>query len=147
MPTPEPETSQQQSRQKAGPEESEPREAPLKEEDQVQPQQPQAAEPQQQGLPVAEHRNNTNAHTPQLPSSAAGGPGAATPQPQEHWARQDAAGDAALQRFRPFHVARAVTLEQMGDAVRAAECYRRALELPGNEAEGDFLAAALAGLG
>src|SRR5699024_10898431 len=56
------------------------------------------------------------------------------------------AGDPALTRFRPFHTARAVTLEQLGDSAGAAEAYRRALELPGNEAEDEFLAATLAGL-
>ena len=56
------------------------------------------------------------------------------------------ADDSALARFRPFHTARAVTLEQLGDPAGAAEAYRRALELPGNEAEDEYLAATLAGL-
>ena len=56
------------------------------------------------------------------------------------------AGDPALARFRPFHTARAVTLEQLGDPAGAAQAYRRALDLPGNEAEDEFLAATLAGL-
>lgn len=56
------------------------------------------------------------------------------------------ADDAALARFRPFHTARAVTLEQLGDPAGAAEAYRRALELPGNDAEDAYLAATLAGL-
>lgn len=56
------------------------------------------------------------------------------------------ADDAALARFRPFHTARAVTLEQLNDPAGAAQAYRRALELPGNEAEDEFLAATLAGL-
>ncbi len=56
------------------------------------------------------------------------------------------ADDAALARFRPFHTARAVTLEQLDNPTGAAEAYRRALELPGNEAEDAYLAATLAGL-
>ncbi len=43
------------------------------------------------------------------------------------------ANDAALDRFRPFHIARAVTYQELGDAEGAA--YRRALQLPGNRAE------------
>lgn len=53
------------------------------------------------------------------------------------------AADPVLDRLRTFHVARAVTLEELGDAAGAAAAYRRALELPGNDAEGDYLAASL----
>ena len=56
------------------------------------------------------------------------------------------AHDPVLARFRPYHVARAVTLQELGDAAGAAAAYRRALELPGNAAEDGFLAASLAGL-
>lgn len=67
--------------------------------------------------------------------------------PVEGIRRLDAlAADAVLARFRPFHIARAVTLEELGDGAGAILAYRRALELPGNGAESDFLAAALAGL-
>lgn len=55
-------------------------------------------------------------------------------------------GDPALDRFRPFHIARAVTLEELGDHPAAILAYRRALELPGNGAEDEYLVAALAGL-
>ncbi|SJM65140.1 RNA polymerase sigma factor [Gulosibacter sp. 10] len=55
-------------------------------------------------------------------------------------------GDPALDRFRPFHIARAITLEELGEARAAREAYRRALELPGNDAEDEFLAAAMAGI-
>ncbi|MFT3875314.1 MAG: sigma-70 family RNA polymerase sigma factor [Propioniciclava sp.] len=58
----------------------------------------------------------------------------------------DLAVDPVLARFRPFHVARAVTLEELGDSAGAMRAYRRALELPGNEAEDGLLAAAFAGL-
>ncbi|WP_448222159.1 RNA polymerase sigma factor [Gordonia iterans] len=54
--------------------------------------------------------------------------------------------DPVLARFRPFHIARALTLAELGDAAAAARAYRSALDLPGNEAEDDYLAAALAGL-
>ncbi|MGQ7786812.1 RNA polymerase sigma factor [Nesterenkonia sp. K-15-9-6] len=56
------------------------------------------------------------------------------------------AEDPVLSRFRPFHTARGLTLEQLGDHGAAAAAYRRALELPGNQAEEGFLAAALAGV-
>lgn len=56
------------------------------------------------------------------------------------------ASDASLDRYRPFHIARAVTLEELGDASGAAAAYREALQIPGNRAEGEFLQAALAGL-
>ncbi|WP_232719130.1 RNA polymerase sigma factor [Gordonia metallireducens] len=56
------------------------------------------------------------------------------------------ASNAALDRYRPFHVARALTLAELDDHDGAAAAYRRALELPGNDAEDDYLASALAGL-
>ncbi|MGO1539634.1 MAG: RNA polymerase sigma factor [Leucobacter sp.] len=55
-------------------------------------------------------------------------------------------GDAGLSRYRPFHISRALTLEELGSAQEAILAYRRALELPGNEAEDGFLMAAVAGL-
>ena len=54
--------------------------------------------------------------------------------------------DTQLDRFRPFHIARALTLSELGDDRGAATAYRRALELPGNGAEDDYLADALSGL-
>ncbi|GAC00509.1 putative RNA polymerase ECF-type sigma factor [Gordonia namibiensis NBRC 108229] len=56
------------------------------------------------------------------------------------------ASNTALDRYRPFHVARALTLAELDDHDGAAAAYRRALELPGNDAEDDYLASALAGL-
>lgn len=56
------------------------------------------------------------------------------------------AEDPVLAAFRPFHIARAITLEEVGERAAAAAAYRRALELPGNDAERDYLASALAGL-
>lgn len=55
------------------------------------------------------------------------------------------AADPELARFRPFHIARAVTLSELGDADAAAAAYRDALALPGNSAE-DAALAALAAL-
>lgn len=54
------------------------------------------------------------------------------------------AGDSALDRLRAFHVARGVTLDELGDDRAAAAAYRRALELPGNDAEGAYLQELLA---
>ncbi|AZZ81839.1 MULTISPECIES: RNA polymerase sigma factor [Gordonia] len=56
------------------------------------------------------------------------------------------ASNPSLDRYRPFHVARALTLAELDDHDGAAAAYRRALELPGNEAEDDYLASILAGL-
>lgn len=67
--------------------------------------------------------------------------------PDEGLRQLDAlADDEVLRRFRPFHIARAVTLTELGRSADAAEAYRRALELPGNQAEDDFLVSTLAGL-
>lgn len=54
------------------------------------------------------------------------------------------ADDPALIRFRQFHIARAVTLDELGRSADAAAAYRRALQLPGNEAENDYLMASVA---
>lgn len=53
-------------------------------------------------------------------------------------------GDRALTRYRPYHVARAITLVELGAGEGAAAAYRAALALPGNAVESDFLAEALA---
>ncbi|MCF8611028.1 sigma-70 family RNA polymerase sigma factor [Gordonia sp. HY285] len=54
------------------------------------------------------------------------------------------ASEPVLDRYRPFHIARALTLTELGEAADAADAYRRARHLPGNEAEDDYLAALLA---
>lgn len=54
------------------------------------------------------------------------------------------AADPALQRFRAYHVAGAVTLQELGDDDAAASAYERALELAGNAAENELLVEALA---
>ena len=53
------------------------------------------------------------------------------------------ADDPALTGYRPYHVARALTLAELGRADDAAAAYRRALELPGNDAEDALLQAGL----
>lgn len=49
------------------------------------------------------------------------------------------AGDPIMTRFRPFHIARAITLEELDDHPGAAAAYHRALQLPGNAAEESML--------
>lgn len=58
----------------------------------------------------------------------------------------DALADTSLARYRPFHVARAITLVELGDAQAAAEAYRAALALRGNAAEDDYLSASLSAI-
>lgn len=53
------------------------------------------------------------------------------------------ADDPALYRYRGYHIARAITLTELDDRDGAAAAYRRALELPGNDVEDDYLAALL----
>ncbi|MBP2437675.1 RNA polymerase sigma factor [Microbacterium amylolyticum] len=55
-------------------------------------------------------------------------------------------GDAAMARFRPFHIARATTLGELGQTAQAAAAFRRALDLPGNAAEDVLLNELLAEL-
>lgn len=54
--------------------------------------------------------------------------------------------DPALTSLRAYHVARAVTLEELHETQAAIRAYRRALEQPGNEAEDAFLVDTLTGL-
>ncbi|MEJ9079400.1 DUF6596 domain-containing protein [Gordonia malaquae] len=56
------------------------------------------------------------------------------------------ADDPALDRYRPFHIARALTYVELDDHHAAAAAYRRALDLPGNRVEDGYLAESLAGL-
>jgi RNA polymerase sigma-70 factor (ECF subfamily) len=56
------------------------------------------------------------------------------------------AGDGALERYHLFHSARAGLLERLGRRVDAAEAYRRALAVVGNEPERAFLRRRLAAL-
>ncbi len=66
---------------------------------------------------------------------------------EEGLRRLDAlAGDPVLARLRAFHVARAITLDELGRREQAAKAYRLALECPGNEAEDALITSTLAGL-
>ncbi|KAB1643932.1 RNA polymerase sigma factor [Gulosibacter chungangensis] len=66
---------------------------------------------------------------------------------EEGLRRLDAlAGDPVLARLRAFHVARGITLDELGRREQAAEAYQFALECPGNEAEDALIASTLAGL-
>jgi len=56
------------------------------------------------------------------------------------------ADDSRLQRHRPFHIARAISLADLGRAGEAEEAYGAALECPGNEAESDYIAGRAADL-
>lgn len=55
----------------------------------------------------------------------------------------DLANAPAVDRLRSFHVARAITLTELGRGPEAVEAYGRALSLPGNAAEDEFLADAV----
>jgi RNA polymerase sigma-70 factor (ECF subfamily) len=56
-------------------------------------------------------------------------------------ALDELADDPRLQRHRPFHTARAITLTDLGRPGEAEEAYAVALECPGNEAESEYIAA------
>ena len=61
-------------------------------------------------------------------------------------ALDELADDPRLQRHRPFHTARAITLTDLGRPGEAEEAYAVALECPGNEAESEYIAARVADL-
>src|SRR5699024_6022183 len=56
------------------------------------------------------------------------------------------ADESGLPRHRPFHLARAIALADLGRAGEAEEAYGAALECAGNEAESDYIAARAADL-
>jgi RNA polymerase sigma-70 factor (ECF subfamily) len=56
------------------------------------------------------------------------------------------AEEPELARHHPFHLARAITLEELGQEAAAARAFRTALELAGNEGERTFIERRLAGL-
>ncbi|MFV0253436.1 MAG: RNA polymerase sigma factor [Beutenbergiaceae bacterium] len=56
------------------------------------------------------------------------------------------AGETKLAHSRALHIARALTLEELGEKSGAADAYRRALKIPGNEAEELLLTSSLAEL-
>ncbi|MDF1489728.1 RNA polymerase sigma factor [Tessaracoccus caeni] len=64
---------------------------------------------------------------------------------EEGLRRLDAlADDPAIARLRAFHIARGVTLKELGRDAEAADAYRHALTLPGNQAEDAYLLETLA---
>lgn len=64
---------------------------------------------------------------------------------EEGLRRLDAlAEDPTVARLRAFHIARGVTLNELGCHAEAADAYRHALTLPGNQAEDDYLLETLA---
>ena len=64
---------------------------------------------------------------------------------EEGLRRLDAlAEDSTVARLRAFHIARGVTLNELGCHAEAADAYRHALTLPGNQAEDDYLLETLA---
>ncbi|WP_349827025.1 RNA polymerase sigma factor [Brevibacterium litoralis] len=56
------------------------------------------------------------------------------------------AADPALDRLRAFHVARAITLRDLGRTAQARQAFARARDLPGNAAESRFLDGEIADL-
>lgn len=54
-------------------------------------------------------------------------------------ALEDLAADSGLERYRPFHIARAITLSELGMAKHAEAAFRKALDCPGNDAESDYI--------
>ncbi|WP_209325278.1 RNA polymerase sigma factor [Brevibacterium renqingii] len=61
-------------------------------------------------------------------------------------ALNELADEPQLLRHRPFHIARAITLSDLGRAAEAESAYARALECPGNEAESEYIIARVADL-
>lgn len=56
-------------------------------------------------------------------------------------ALDDLGGDGQLHRHRPYHIARAITLGEMGREEDARAAYSEGLECPGNDAESDYITA------
>lgn len=56
-------------------------------------------------------------------------------------ALEDLAADPGLERYRPFHIARAITLSELGMAKHAEAAFRKALDCPGNDAESAYIEA------
>ncbi|GAA1502097.1 RNA polymerase sigma factor [Brevibacterium permense] len=51
------------------------------------------------------------------------------------------ADDTKLLRYRPFHIARAITLDELGRTAEAEDAYAAGLECPGNDAESEYITA------
>lgn len=56
------------------------------------------------------------------------------------------ADDTKLLRYRPFHIARAITLDELGRTAEAEDAYAAGLECPGNDAESEYITARITDL-
>ena len=56
------------------------------------------------------------------------------------------ASEPRLRRHRPFHIARAITLRELGRDADAEEAFNEALECPGNDAESEYIGARITDL-
>ncbi|WP_166971056.1 RNA polymerase sigma factor [Brevibacterium atlanticum] len=61
-------------------------------------------------------------------------------------ALDELAGDPQLLRYRPFHIARAITLDELGRPAEAENAYAAGLECPGNDAESEYITARITDL-
>ena len=56
------------------------------------------------------------------------------------------ADNPQLLRHRPFHIARAITLDELGRTSEAEDAYAAGLDCPGNDAESEFITARITDL-
>ncbi len=56
-------------------------------------------------------------------------------------ALDELADDPRLLRLRLFHIARAITLDELGRTGEAEDAYAGGLECPGNDAESEYITA------
>ncbi|MGR6089272.1 RNA polymerase sigma factor [Brevibacterium sp. CSND-B09] len=61
-------------------------------------------------------------------------------------ALDELADDPQLLRYRPFHIARAITFDGLGRTAEAEDAYAAGLECPGNDAESEYIAARITDL-
>lgn len=61
-------------------------------------------------------------------------------------ALDELADDPQLLRYRPFHIARAITFDELGRTAEAEDAYAPGLECPGNDAESEYIAARITDL-
>lgn len=61
-------------------------------------------------------------------------------------ALDELAHDPQLLRYRPFHIARAITLDELGRTAEAEDAYAAGLECPGNDAESEYITARITDL-
>lgn len=54
-------------------------------------------------------------------------------------ALEELAADPGLADYRPFHIAHALTLREVGKPEQAERAFRSALDCPGNDAESDYI--------